>query len=60
MTVSVTVLGDTVVEPVAPIVSKFVGQPFSNLITWMSQQPGFIAKRLDGWSTSKKKCCEDC
>lgn len=44
MTVLVTVDGNSMIVTAPPIVSKFIGQPYSALVRWMSRQPGFISE----------------
>lgn len=46
MTVSVVVLGKTIIKA-APVIGCFVGQPLSNLCSWMRCQGEFKLQRLD-------------
>lgn len=48
MTVGVTVNNAGVIVDAAPVVRKFIGQPFKNLTRWMEQQGGLRVEELSG------------
>jgi hypothetical protein len=47
MTVGVAVDEHNVIVKAAPIVRRFIGQPSTNLGSWLRKQGGFRAVRLD-------------
>lgn len=46
MTVSVDIDGHGFIVDGAPVIQKFKGQPFGNLVRWMQKQGGFKMEQL--------------
>jgi len=62
MTVGFEVLPNETVGECAPIISKFKGQPWTNLTAWLERQDGYLLERTDRLEVPgpTRRPCDNC